>query len=67
MTPAFANVANVSGLAGIQGNNQSPVNWGPPALAFTSIAGLSTGQYAANTNQTAGAGRKSSGSAAATA
>ena len=56
VTPAFSNVANVSGLAGIQGNNQAPVNWGPPTLAFTSIAGLSTGQYAANTNKTQGAG-----------
>jgi hypothetical protein len=46
----------VSGLAGIQGNDQTPVNWGPPGLSFTSIAGLNTGQYAANTNLTNGAG-----------
>jgi hypothetical protein len=56
VTPAFANVSNVSGLAGIQGNDQSPVNWGPPSLSFTSIAGLSTGQYAANTNLSNGGG-----------
>ena len=34
------------GRAGIDGNNQDPVNWGPPALVFSSgIAGLATGQY----------------------
>jgi hypothetical protein len=31
-TPYFANGANVSAEAGITGNNQEPVNWGPPAL-----------------------------------
>ncbi|HEV8394897.1 MAG TPA: carboxypeptidase regulatory-like domain-containing protein [Vicinamibacterales bacterium] len=56
VTPNFANVANVSGLAGILGNDQSPVNWGPPSLSFTTIAGLSTGQYAANTNLANGGG-----------
>jgi hypothetical protein len=56
VTPAFAFASNVSGLAGIQGNNQSPANWGPPSLAFTSIAGLSTGQFAANTNLANGGG-----------
>jgi len=56
VTPQFAFVSNVSGQAGIQGNNQSPANWGPPSLAFTSIAGLSTGQFAANTNLTNGGG-----------
>ena len=55
-TPAFSNVTNVSALAGIQGNDQTPVNWGPPSLAFTTIAGLSTGQYASNTNLTNGGG-----------
>ena len=33
--------SNVSGDAGITGNNQEPVNWGPPSLSFSSgIAGL---------------------------
>jgi len=45
-TPHFANRVNVSGGAGIAGNNQEPINWGPPALVFSSgIAGLGTGQY----------------------
>ena len=41
VTPHFANVTNVSGEAGITGNNQEPINWGPPALAFSTMAGLS--------------------------
>jgi len=40
-TPFFANRTNVSGEAGITGNNQDPVNWGPPALTFSTITGLS--------------------------
>ena len=45
-TPHFANRVNVSGSAGIAGNDQEAVNWGPPALFFSSgIASLSTGQY----------------------
>jgi hypothetical protein len=43
--PYFANRVNVSGLAGITGNNQDPVNWGPPTLGFRTVAGLSTGTY----------------------
>jgi len=41
--PFFANRVNVSGEAGIEGNNQDPLNWGPPALQFnqSSITGLS--------------------------
>ena len=39
-TPYFANRVNVSGLAGIVGNNQDPANWGPPTLGFQSVAGL---------------------------
>jgi hypothetical protein len=40
-TPYFANRKNVSGDAGIVGNNQDPVNWGPPSLTFSSgMAGL---------------------------
>jgi trimeric autotransporter adhesin len=41
VTPYFANRLNVSGAAGITGNNQEPINWGPPSLRFSSIAGLS--------------------------
>ena len=45
-TPHFANRVNVSGGAGIAGNDQEAVNWGPPALFFSSgIAPLSTAQY----------------------
>jgi trimeric autotransporter adhesin len=53
--PFFADRVNVSGLAGIGGNNQDPVNWGPPALSFASgIATLQDIQYARNRNQTSG-------------
>jgi hypothetical protein len=46
-TPYFANRANVSAEAGINGNDQTPANWGPPNLIFSSgAAGLTTGQYA---------------------
>ena len=50
--PYFANAINVSGDAGIMGNNQEPENWGPPSLSFASgIAGLSSGQYSLNRTQ----------------
>src|SRR5258707_975417 len=32
ITPFFANRTNISGAAGITGNDQSPLNWGPPSL-----------------------------------
>jgi hypothetical protein len=35
VTPYFANRTNVSGEAGINGNNQEPANWGPPSLVFS--------------------------------
>ena len=51
----FANRANISGEAGITGNNQEPMNWGPPSLIFSSgVAGLSTGQYPRQNGQTHG-------------
>lgn len=50
--PFFANRVNVSGVAGIAGNNQDPENWGPPGLSFANeIAGLSSGQYSSNRTQ----------------
>ena len=36
ITPYFGNRENVSGVAGILGNNQDPANWGPPTLNFSS-------------------------------
>jgi trimeric autotransporter adhesin len=53
--PFFADRANVAGSAGITGNNQEPLNWGPPTLAFASgITGLSDVQYSSIHNQTSG-------------
>ena len=44
---------NVSGDAGINGNDQDPRNWGPPALSFASdLAGLSTGRTPRRRSQT---------------
>jgi outer membrane receptor protein involved in Fe transport len=40
----FANRTNISGNAGIHGNDQSPLQWGPPTLQFASgIATLTDG------------------------
>jgi hypothetical protein len=53
VTPYFENRENVSGNAGILGNSQDPVNWGPPGLNFSSgIAGLNDSLPAFNRNQT---------------
>ena len=45
VTPFFANRINVSGDAGIAGNNQDAENWGPPALSFPDVAGLRDVNY----------------------
>lgn len=53
VTPYFENRDNVSGHSGISGNNQDPMNWGPPSLVFSSgVAGLSDAQSSFNRNQT---------------
>jgi trimeric autotransporter adhesin len=55
VTPFFANRENISGTAGIVGNNQDPVNWGPPALIFSSgVAGLASAQYLSTQDRTHG-------------
>ena len=51
--PFFENKQNVSGDAGITGNNQQPANYGPPNLSFSSgINGLSDANSAFTRNQT---------------
>ena len=55
--PYFASRTNVSGEAGISGNDQTPINWGPPRLLFSSgVAGLGNAQAAANSTSTHGVG-----------
>ncbi len=55
VTPYFAGQTNVSGEAGIAGNSQAPVDWGPPALTFSSgISGLSDMNPSFTRNQTTG-------------
>jgi hypothetical protein len=44
-TPFFAYRANVSGEAGIAGNDQEPRNWGPPTIAFPDVSDLRDGVY----------------------
>jgi trimeric autotransporter adhesin len=53
VTPYWENRENVSGQAGITGNNQDPMNWGPPSLTFSSgLAGLSDAQSSFDRSQT---------------
>src|SRR5262249_35116959 len=48
-----ANRLNVAGIAGIRGNNQDPINWGPPALSFAGgTSSISDAQFSFNRNQT---------------
>ncbi len=52
VTPNFSDRVNVSGLAGIGGNDQDARDWGPPALGFSSgFVGLSDGNSAFNRNR----------------
>ena len=51
--PYWQNRQNISGAAGITGNDQDPTNWGPPSLLFSSgVAGLSDVQSSFDRNQT---------------
>jgi trimeric autotransporter adhesin len=50
--PYFENRTNVSGNAGIEGNDQSALNWGPPTLQLESASPLSDPEYARNANET---------------
>lgn len=53
ITPYFSNRTNISGLAGITGNDQDPQDWGPPTLNFSSsIYSLNDGVSAFNRNRT---------------
>ena len=52
VTPFFANTQNVSGLAGITGNDQAPGDWGPPNLSFSNFQGLSDVEESFTRNQT---------------
>ena len=51
--PEFEGRTNISGQAGIGGNDQDSTNWGPPSLTFSSgIFGLNDGNSAFNRNRT---------------
>ena len=53
LIPQFAYANNISGNAGITGNDQNPREWGPPSLTFSSgIASLTDGNSEFNRNRT---------------
>jgi hypothetical protein len=53
--PYFANQINISGNAGIAGNDQDPSEWGPPNLTFAGgTSGLTDIQSSFTRNQTNG-------------
>ena len=55
IVPYFENRQNISGDAGISGNNQDPANWGPPKLTFSGgITPLMDQQSSFNRNRTDG-------------
>ena len=55
LTPYWENKTNVSGNAGITGNEQSPTNWGPPTLSFAGgTTALSDGTANLTRNETNG-------------
>ena len=57
--PFFENRENISGQAGITGNNQQPINWGPPSLSFADgISQLSDAQASVIKNQTGSVGEQ---------
>lgn len=51
-TPYFAFTNNVSGLVGITGTEQDPINYGPPSLSFTNFSGLNDSSASLSRNQT---------------
>ena len=56
--PFFSNVLNVSGAAGITGNDQTALNWGPPGLGFSQsgFSGLGDASASIIHNQTSAYG-----------
>jgi hypothetical protein len=51
----WENRANISGLAGINGNNQDSMYWGPPTLNFSSgLTAMTDGQSSSIRNETNG-------------
>lgn len=55
LTPFWENRENISGNAGIMGNDQAPTYWGPPTLNFSrGLASLTDGQSSFIRNATNG-------------
>jgi hypothetical protein len=56
VTPHFAHRSDVSGEAGIAGNDRDPANWGPPRIVLPTIATLSDAPFQWSRAQTQAAG-----------
>ncbi|HEX5227331.1 MAG TPA: carboxypeptidase regulatory-like domain-containing protein, partial [Bryobacteraceae bacterium] len=53
LRPYFQNREDISGAAGINGNDRSPLDWGPPAMNFANgIQGLSDAEQSITHNET---------------
>lgn len=52
LRPQFENRVNISGNAGITGNDQNPKDWGPPYLNFSTITALNDANSELNRNRT---------------
>ena len=51
-SPYFSSVRDIEGELGITGASANPINWGPPTLGFTHIAGLNDAAATLSRNQT---------------
>ena len=51
-TPFFAFGTNIEGELGINGTDQSPIDYGPPNLSFTNFTGLGDASASSNRSQT---------------
>jgi hypothetical protein len=59
LTPYWQNRQNISGAAGITGNDQDPTYWGPPTLSFSGgLASLTDSQSSFDRNVTDGVSYK---------
>ncbi len=61
VTPFFENRENISAAAGITGNDQSPLDWGPPTLNFSSGLASLTADHRSQRRARGGLGSQRTG------